>query len=622
MGENRYTDINKEYITMKSFKQYINNSTLMEKVSAQDYAAVAKIKWFEIGFELEVEDCEMRGKSGPYAGFDVGQIERDISNWIQGVVDYSEELVQIKNDWKEECLDRIRSEIDSAEDIRDSLEEKINDIDVQIDALNPTDDADEISKLEDKKSDLDSEYFSAYDEAERLNNLNQYNQYDDIADEFDLGYWDEPVDYPYLDGGEWGRYLDETSYIGVPSDRDVLDFVLEEGDHGERRLHHEDVDSLLFDVQTYFDESNYDFDDFEESIDRDSRAWDDLVGIIGEKPQVKANKSSDGVKWLVTDDGSLSDKGIEIVSPVLQLQDGMKIMSKLFDWINTYGVTTNAGGGLGDTGIHINMSFKGYDMKKFDWLKLLIFVEEGAIYKDFKNRKKSRWAGSIIDYFAQLDGKWDRLSSDEYFDFMRSGNLEGMQKVRDMISGGKFYGVNFTNDNRIEFRYMGGPYSKKEKETKEMIMRYAWWMLIAFNPSFKKKEYIKKVIRLMNDVGDKVAAKDLRKSGRILGQSILSPGSSFDDTIEYILSGDGKTVYGFKPYSEDLVIKMKPRNIINEFSFKYMALMFGISIKGILKNNIKRSKRLADKFYSELMTFKKKDDSMKGLKKFVLSYKQ
>jgi len=52
--------------------------------------------------------------------------------------------------------------------------------------------------------------------------------------------------------------------------------------------------------------------------------------------------------------------------------------------------------------------------------------------------------------------------------------------------------------NHVEFRYLGGEYSSKFKQVKEVIANYAHWLSIACDPEYKRREYITKVSRMAN----------------------------------------------------------------------------------------------------------------------------
>ena len=324
---------------MKTFNQHTNVGTLLEKVTSKDFKEAEGDTRIQIGIEYEVAACQMRNGGGINAGYDTDQMEQDVDRWIQQVVDFSVGYVDAKTKWREEIESAVETEIESLEDQVEVIQGNIDDADEE-------EDADEISAWKDDVSGLE-------DKIETLRN----NFINDNASELGLQEnWEENVDYPYMDGGSWEEWLDGIGYGSLPSNRDVYDWVAEATDYGETYVDRDDVYDLIQDMPHYFDD--YDEDDFVESIDQDSSAWDDLVNIIDEEPEVEEDAESDGRQWFVTNDGSLGSDGVEIISPILKLKDGLENIEDMFKWIEEYGKTD------GSTGIHINMSFDGSDMSK------------------------------------------------------------------------------------------------------------------------------------------------------------------------------------------------------------------------------------------------------------------
>lgn len=188
--------------------------------------------------------------------------------------------------------------------------------------------------------------------------------------------------------------------------------------------------------------------------------------------------------WEVEDDSSLDSDdgvGIEVITPILSVRVLIANIKKIFEWISENGFTDNT------TGFHVHMSSKTGEI---DPLKLILFTEEDLIYKHFEMRKKNTYTKGKKVHFDYLE-----VDTDDLLDI--ASNLI----VKKKYNSEKYMGLHLYDlqDNHIEFRYMGGrDYHEKFDEVRQIIINYAHWLSIACDPEYKKKEYIKKVNRLIN----------------------------------------------------------------------------------------------------------------------------
>jgi|APSaa5957512493_1039668.scaffolds.fasta_scaffold00133_32 hypothetical protein len=558
---------------MKNFLEYSTALSLLEKVSAQDFKTAEKDTNIRIGIEFEIAKCDLIETNT----FKIDVIQSDFDILVFQLVEYGNNLVSARNDW----VSDMGSMLDNAiADVKDKLN------------------SDSITNYE--RVELEAElrefdFMDPYDYGESVNS--------DVIEYFDTVSYD--VSY--------GEYVDYVEYLGgfFPEDQEFISMVYEITDYGVTNIKDGDVyeSTLFLDLPVVID--NYYNEDF--VIDKTGSAWKDLVKITGREPRIEINSSDvDYTVWTITRDESLEAGGVEIVSSILTLKDGLDALMKMYKWIDLYGDTGNEY----NTGLHINMSFDGYDMSKFDWLKLILFIEEGAIYKDF-NRKDNRYAKPVKDFIIDLDGKWDGVSSNEYFQTLKVDGPGGENKVKDMIRGGKFFGVNFTNDDRIEFRYLGGAYHKKLKQTRDSILRYAAWMRLALDPQYKRNDYIKKLIKLISLEAKNVTDRSIIDDGTNIGNR--SEGFSGDKPLWYVVEKDGKFIYTVTPAFK-IIKTEKLRFMLNDFRFKYHILLNGVNIKNIMNGNPVNDERRKNQFLIALRAFKETDKSKKGLVKFVLSY--
>jgi hypothetical protein len=116
-------------------------------------------------------------------------------------------------------------------------------------------------------------------------------------------------------------------------------------------------------------------------------------------------------------------------------------------------------------GFHVHISQK--TKNPIDSLKLIFFVEEERIYKEFQSRIGNTYAHRIKHGHA----KAFRLSKEDI------DEIANHQVKQDKTSFEKYLGVRFVDleENHVEFRYMGGAnYHTKFKEIRKLIANYAY----------------------------------------------------------------------------------------------------------------------------------------------------
>lgn len=526
---------------MKSFVQH----NIQEKVSQKEFKDARSDKNILIGLEFEVEDVEFAGATG----WDIELVQNDYNSYVGEIYDFCIEIHETYSAW----MDDITSQM------------AIVTKDLKMDLIN-TQDPDETKDLEDKISEIEDQ------------------SWQDYAEEHDLGNWMDDISDPYFDPGSYEEWLKMTTGDELPSRQEIINWAFEATDWGETEITTLVIATDLLGSYPSPENDNYG-DDAE--FDEDDLSFKNLVKDVmkGKQPEVgDYHGSSNYSKWRVEKDSSLGNTGAEIISPILPLNDGIEAIENMFDWINKYGDTANS------TGFHVNMSFKGYDMKKFDWLKLLMFVEEGAIYKDFENRKGNNYATSLMSYFDGTLSIDSNIGSKKYYDAIGKNSASGMNRIKEKLRAGKFFGVNFSSiikgsDNaRIEFRYMGGRYHLKKKQVVENILRYAAWMRIALDPNYKKEEYIKKMMRMVAKQEEDNRPDKIIMDTKLIG---ISYGTSRKSVVWHIR---------YDPKKKMVYVMGANRNLIHEYpvkkAYKNKRLkksldLLGITIKDLMSGNVK-----------------------------------
>jgi len=454
---------------MRTFKEYI-----IEKTNKKEFEEALKNDNILAGCEFEFyisntnfENRELRDNLERLLQ-DANEEVDDFNRRIEQYNDALSELYRDEENLKKEIDDldgeimEIESNISSIEDEISDMENKISELgDEQRELSGP--EYDDISKeIKGLKSDLK-------DKQKELNNLNDMldkrkrilGDLSDKQEDFDNNVTQDNLmdEYdPIPNSNTMNSYFElEYDYNGTTRsrfDQNCYDWF----EHGEVPYPEIDIDYIV------------------SGSDGGEPTEDDIVDLGF---PVKFTKD-----WDVRPDGSLGDGGIEIITPPLKLSELIKTIEKVFDWIDDVGYTNN------DCGFHVHMSIN--NGKELDPLKLILFADEGLIYKKFSSRIGNSYAKSI------KVGHVEKITPFGPEDVIK---VAKDSKLLNGLNMDKYLGINLVDlqKNHVEFRYMGGDeYHKKFKDVREVIINYAHWMSIAGDPDYKKKEYITKVTRLSN----------------------------------------------------------------------------------------------------------------------------
>ena len=243
-----------------------------------------------------------------------------------------------------------------------------------------------------------------------------------------------------------------------------------------------------------------------------SREWDEigdsLHSAIDMPVKVSSNYHStlrkEGV-WIVEPDSSLQpddseDFGLEIVSPPLPLEQALEKLEAVCDWANSPegNCYTNS-----STGLHMGVSvpFKGGDV---DYLKLILFLGDEYVLQQF-GREANTFTKSAMSKFREniKGGRADPMGA---IKLMQSGLLElAYREIQKGVGDGKYTSAHIQN-GYIEFRSAGGDWLAEENADPEKLsstmLRYARAMSLAANPAEERREYAKKLYKLVAPEGD------------------------------------------------------------------------------------------------------------------------
>jgi hypothetical protein len=220
--------------------------------------------------------------------------------------------------------------------------------------------------------------------------------------------------------------------------------------------------------------------------------------------------------WIIEPDGSLDpddrsdEAGLEVVSPPMPLPDALAALRKVIDWANSNGdAYTNS-----STGLHMGVSipYKGGDV---DYVKLIMFMGDKYVLDQF-GRAANTYTRSALGKLQDIQrrrrelGEQSTLTAPERtaaaMELMKRNLIElAAEYVRDGVGQDKYTSAHI-KDGYIEFRSPGGDYlamdDRDESALQNTMLRFARAMYLAGRPDLERKEYAKKLYKLIDAQGD------------------------------------------------------------------------------------------------------------------------
>ena len=259
------------------------------------------------------------------------------------------------------------------------------------------------------------------------------------------------------------------------------------------------------------------------------------------------------------------DNGIEFSmdDPIYMtgLDEAFKFLQLFFDDYNkqdTFRFDTT-------TGLHTNIGYldeDGDEITDYNLIKTMLFLNNDFAFKGFENRKGARWAGDLKAIFKreiedQLGGparstygfnEW----KDSIFDLYKEGKFDELEeKLSSLVrsfapSNPKSIGFNLHyigNRGYVEFRYPGGDSPTLEK-MKSTTLYYAHLIKLAVDKNYKRKEFLKKLVKMM------VNLKDIRKRKVNIKEAFagMKKGKLYRIPVDY----DENGLYNLVMTTEDL----------------------------------------------------------------------
>jgi Putative amidoligase enzyme len=243
------------------------------------------------------------------------------------------------------------------------------------------------------------------------------------------------------------------------------------------------------------------------SIDGDSLARElsqalDGVKVVYSDRYHSETRTAD--KWILEPDSSIDADsgygGIEFISPPMNLPVALEKLDTFFKWAKSYGVETNQ-----STGFHVGVSMKNFSMLDIDKVKLILLLGDQYVLDQF-DRASNTYAKSSLDKVGAAIQNWtmgiDKNGPETLLSKFRGGLNDIASKFINQAltytNSQKYVSVHVQNEY-IEFRSAGGDWMAKQEQIMNTILRYVRAFVIASDPEAYKKEYAKKLYKIIYD---------------------------------------------------------------------------------------------------------------------------
>ena len=203
-----------------------------------------------------------------------------------------------------------------------------------------------------------------------------------------------------------------------------------------------------------------------------------------------------GERFVIEKDTSLIEPepgygGIEVVSPILSLEQMKSTLNDVIKWANDNDCYTDI-----NCGLHMNVSLEGVEMKNVDFIKLALFIGDDYILNQF-NRIGSKYAQQTLKLIKQTINSEPERGYNAIDALQRSLSSEAGKLIQTSTYM-KYSSINM-HDNRVEFRAPGDDWLNTDvKKIVDTLNRYIVALSIASDPEQHKEEYAKKLYKLLH----------------------------------------------------------------------------------------------------------------------------
>jgi len=197
--------------------------------------------------------------------------------------------------------------------------------------------------------------------------------------------------------------------------------------------------------------------------------------------------------WHVKEDGSIDGDGtgMEIISPVFGMMDGLQALAKVFDWIDDNASTNRT------TGLHVSFSIEGKTENDYDYLKMIVLYDENYTADLFKrfNNTYAKQMRTVL--FRGLNNATDveRMPEREML-----AVVEKLRKLSPSVYNisEKYFSFRHRANGVFEFRTMGNAYYEtRYEDIRKRIIAMASIMKVGSDPTLRTREYLSRVYRML-----------------------------------------------------------------------------------------------------------------------------
>lgn len=244
----------------------------------------------------------------------------------------------------------------------------------------------------------------------------------------------------------------------------------------------------VFDIDIEPDESTIQYSNDTAYVH--GNAASDLSHAIGAEVLVGDRGAED---WHVEEDSSIKGDGtgMEIISPVFGISDGLTALDKVFDWIKSSASTNTS------TGLHVSFSIEGKAALDYDYLKMIILFDENYTAKIF-NRLSNTFAVQMRStVFTNLNDMTSVSQMSERSIQAAVAKLRGLSPHVHSIAS-KYFSFRHRSNGVFEFRSMGGKdYEDRFDTIRKRIVAMAAVMKVGADPNMMAREYLSRVYRML-----------------------------------------------------------------------------------------------------------------------------
>lgn len=335
----------------------------------------------------------------------------------------------------------------------------------------------------------------------------------EVEDHKEMMLDDDPETYEEYDESDWNREFVHTEYMD-----EFVEWLEEQArddgvgwDEAFRKMEDEyDVDDWIKDEYSadYIEfMANYDIflDDLQGGMEEIGSAMSDWARF-SEFSDIQVGDYGDGASttqdyWRVEPDSSIDEAdgtGAEIISPVFQTPAQMlQEMENLFAYFRNNSVSTND-----STGLHITMSMSDEQKRSEpNHLKMALLLGDSYLLKQF-DRLDNIYTESQLE---RLERKVQHMANSSEYDPKDMAQIERI--LQSAVGMEKFSSINFKDtrnnagNNLIEFRIAGNEdYEHDMDRITQTVSRYAIIMQAGYDDQAYRKDYLKAIVRLINNV--------------------------------------------------------------------------------------------------------------------------